>query len=49
MNRLASAFPPIRDLPALVACYAVCAFVVWAVLHPYHYRALVLSVLGVHA
>jgi hypothetical protein len=49
MSRLASAFPPIREWPAMTACYAVSAFAVWAVLHPYEYRALVLSVLGVHA
>jgi hypothetical protein len=49
MNRLASAFPPIHELPAMFCAYALTAFVGWALLHPYHYRALVLSVLGVHA
>jgi len=48
-RRYGTPFPPLRDLPALFACYAVVACGVWAVLHPYEYRALVLSVLGVHA
>jgi len=33
----------------MTACYALSAFAVWALFHPYQYRALVLSVLGVHA
>jgi hypothetical protein len=45
-----SAFPNTpADVLCMSACYALTAFVGWALLHPYHYRALVLSLLGVHA
>jgi hypothetical protein len=42
MNR--DVFPPLRDLPYVIAAYALTAFIGWAVLRHEKYRELVLSI-----
>jgi hypothetical protein len=46
MSRLASAFPPIRELPAMFCAYALTALLVWMLTHPHTFFALVMRALG---
>jgi hypothetical protein len=39
-------FPPLRDLPYVIACYALTAFVGWALLRHEKFRALVLDIVS---
>lgn len=35
------AFPPLRELPAMFACYALIAVLAWLVTHPREFVAIV--------
>ena len=37
------AFPPLRDLPAMSACFGLVAFLCWAMTHHERFRAVVLE------
>ena len=43
---LRDVFPSLRDLPAVIAFYALWAFIFWAVIHNDRYRALLADIVS---